>query len=485
MIKDYFDIRRAGDTTQNRRSVRPPDGRAPYGWKPLAVVATAGFIDRFEHQLLPGVLPFIQDEWGLSDTTAGLLPLGGALAAITLTPLAGYLTDRYRRTRILTVIVLCWAVTTLASSLATGFGMFFLIRLLLASSEGFYGPLSGSLLADFYPPRSRAKVYGWRGLTPYLAGVGVVVGGVLGQHFGWRAAFVIAAIPGLLVAALCARLAEPPRGLLDRPAGTVPRPPDRPPGAAADPPDGAAGTVPDPLDAIAAEDDPPTAPEAGSDAAPSGRRGHPRFRRQLRQVLGTPTIALLSAALAALAFGLSGISYWTPSLIHRDHGVAEGLAASVSGAVTVVGVVAGVMAGTWLGRRWYDRRGGGRLLAGGTGIVVGGVFLVAAISMPSLWALAALLLLSKAAMAMAIPNLTASIADVLAATSRGLGFAVVHVFGAFGVAFGPLVVGVVSDATGSMVSAMYGLAVPLLLGGVLTLTARLTFERDRGRAPAL
>ena len=474
MIKDYFDIRRAGSPVPNRRSTRPPDGRAPYGWKPLAVIATAGFIDRFEHQLLPGVLPFIQDEWGLSDTTAGLLPLGGALAAITLTPLAGYLTDRYRRTRILTVIVLCWAVATLASSLATGFGMFFLIRLLLASSEGFYGPLSGSLLADFYPPRSRAKVYGWRGLTPYLAGVGVVVGGVLAQHFGWRAAFVIAAIPGLVVAALCARLTEPPRGLLDRTAGTVPRPLD-----------GTAGTAPDPLDGITDEDDRPPAPEAVSDAAPSRRREHPRFRRQLRQVLGTPTIALLSAALAALAFGLSGISYWTPSLIHRDHGVAEGLAASVSGAVTVVGVVAGVMAGTWLGRRWNDRRGGGRLLAGGTGIVVGGGFLVAAISMPSVWALAVLLLLSKAAMAMAIPNLTASIADVLAATSRGLGFAVVHVFGAFGVAFGPLVVGVVSDATGSMVSAMYGLAVPLLLGGLLTITARLTFERDRGRAPAL
>ncbi|WP_141580109.1 MFS transporter [Actinomadura sp. WMMA1423] len=464
MIKDYFDIRRTANPAPNRRAPQPPDSRAPYGWKPLAVIATAGFIDRFEHQLLPGVLPFIQDEWNLSDTTAGLFPLGGALAAVTLTPLAGYLTDRHRRTRILTVIVLCWAVTTLASSLATGFGMFFAIRLLLASSEGFYGPLSGSLLADFYPPQSRAKVYGWRGLTPYLAGIGVVVGGVLAQHFGWRAAFVIAAIPGLLVAVLCMRLQEPARGLLDRPPGAPPGPP------------AASGD----------EDDraPEDRPEAAPEAAPSGKSGHPAFRRQLREVLGTPTIALLSAALATLAFGLSGISYWTPSLVHRDHGVAEGTAASVSGLVTVVGVVAGVIAGTWLGRRWNDRRGGGRLLAGGTGIVVGGVFLAAAISMPAVWAFAVLLLLSKAAMAMAIPNLTASIADVLHATSRGLGFAVLHVFGAFGVAFGPLVVGVISDATGSMVEAMYALTFPLLLGGLLTMAARLTFERDRRSAHA-
>ncbi|TDE36778.1 MFS transporter [Actinomadura sp. 6K520] len=462
MTKDYSDGRRGVNLLPKRRTPRSPDDHAPYGWKPLAVVAAAGFIDRFEHQLLPGVLPFIQDEWGFSDTAAGLLPLGGALAAITLTPLAGYLTDRYRRTRILTVIVLCWAVATLASSLATGFGMFFVIRLLLASSEGFYGPLSGSLLADFYAPRSRAKVYGWRGLTPYLAGVGVVVGGVLAHHFGWRAAFVIAAVPGLIVAAFCARLPEPPRGLLDR----------------------MTGTPPDPLGTIARDDDPGPVPEAPSDVAPSRRRAHPKFRRQLRQVMATPTIALLSAGLAALAFGLSGISYWTPTLIHRDHGVSEGLAASVSGAVTVVGVVAGVLAGTRLGRHWGDRHSGGRLLAGGSGIVAGGAILVAAISMPSLWAFAALLLLSKAAMAMAIPNLTASIADVLDATSRGLGFAMVHVFGAFGVAFGPFVVGAVSDATGSMVTAMYALAVPLLLGGLLTIAARLSFESDRDRALA-
>ncbi|WP_395109649.1 MFS transporter [Actinomadura sp. SCN-SB] len=446
MIKDDFESRRAPDLAPPRPGSGSPADHAPYGWKPLAVVAAAGFIDRFEHQLLPGVLPFIQDEWGFGDTAAGLLPLGGALAAITLTPLAGYLADRYRRTRILTVIVLCWAVVTLASSLATGFAMFFVIRLLLATSEGFYGPLSGSLLADFYPSQSRAKAYGWRGLTPYLAGIGVVVGGLLAHLFGWRAAFVIAAIPGLIVAALCARLVEPPRGLLDRMAG-------------------AAGT---------------TAVKNDS----GGPREHPSFWRQLRRVPAIPTIALLSTALAAVAFGLSGISYWTPSLIHREFGVSEGLAASVSGTVTVIGVVAGVMAGTWLGRRWHDRRNGGRLLAGGSGIVIGGIILVTAISMPSLLVFAGLLLLSKAAMAMAIPNLTASMADVLDASSRGLGFAVVHVFGAFGVAFGPLLVGAISDRTGSMITAMYALAVPLLLGGLLTITARLSFERDRVRALA-
>ncbi|WP_165970404.1 hypothetical protein [Actinomadura sp. 6K520] len=55
-----------------------------------------------------------------------------------------------------------------------------------------------------------------------------------------------------------------------------------------------------------------------------------------------------------------------------------------------------------------------------------------------------------------------------------------HVFGASG----PLVAGIVSNATGSMVSAMYGVPVPLLPGGLMTIAARLTFDRDRSRVPA-
>jgi hypothetical protein len=63
---------------------------------------------------------------------------------------------------------------------------------------------------------------------------------------------------------------------------------------------------------------------------------------------------------------------------------------------------------------------------------------------------------------------------------RGVVFAVVHVFGAFG----PLVAGIVSNATGSMASAMYGVPVSLPLGGLMTIAARLTFDRDRSRVPA-
>jgi MFS family permease len=83
--------------------------------------------------------------------------------------------------------------------------------------------------------------------------------------------------------------------------------------------------------------------------------------------------------------------------------------------------------------------------------------------------------------ATAIPNMTASLADVVGADSRGLGFAVLQLFLTGGAAFGPLLVGISSDSTGSLVSAMYVLIAPMVLGGLLCLLARRFFERDAQR----
>ena len=213
----------------------------PYGWAPLIVLFIVGLVDRVEHNLLSGVLPLIQAEWGFSDTAAGSIPTAAALAAALVALPAGYIADRRSRTRIIAVVVFCWALATLGSGLATGFAMFYAMRVFLAAAENIDNPAAGSLLADFYPPATRAQAYGWTRITTYLGGAGTLLGGVLGQAFGWRTAFLIMVIPGLLTAWLCWRLREPVRGHLDQviaratPATTTPTPP-RPPPPPANPP---------------------------------------------------------------------------------------------------------------------------------------------------------------------------------------------------------------------------------------------------------
>jgi MFS family permease len=429
--------------------------RAPFGWAPLVVLFIVGFVDRIEHNLLSGVLPAVQGEWGFSDTAAGSIPTAAALAAAVVALPAGYLADRLSRTRIIAVVVLVWAVATLGSGLATGFLMFYLMRVLLAAAENVDNPAAGSLLADYYPPVSRAKAYGFTRVTTHLGGVGTLLGGVLAEAFSWRAAFLVMVVPGVLTALLVWLLREPPRGELDRMA--------------------AAGDI-SPASAARAALISPARASTGSPASAAVVRLP--FWRQFRQVLAIPTLIFVCAGLCLLTLGLAGIFYWLPTFMVRGLGVGTGTAGSLTGLIPVAGTLTGTLVGTWLGGKWHGTREGGRLLAGGTGLTAGSLVLAGALSMESIEAMAALLLLACSLLAIAMPNLTACLADVVPPASRGLGFAVLQLLVTGGGAFGSLIVGIVSDRFGSLLAGMYVLVLPMVAGGLLTLRARKSFERD-------
>ncbi|KIH96386.1 hypothetical protein LP52_25315 [Streptomonospora alba] len=457
---------------------------APYGWAPLVVLFLVGLVDRIEASLLQGTLPLIQAEWGFSDTVGGSIPTAAALASALVAIPAGYMTDRYSRTRIIAIVVFCWALTTVGSGLAIGFAMFYAMRVLLASAEQVDNPAANSLLADYYPPANRPKVYGWTRMTTYLGGIGTIFAGVLGELVGWRATFVIMAIPGVVVAVICWRLAEPARGYLDSviarsggakrtPAPAEPAaeeaaatlgPAEQPPG----PPLGESprtGATPPPADSAA---------DSGGAATATA----PPFGRQLRQVMAVPTLMLLSVGLMLLTAGLLGTAYWMTTYITRAYEVGTAVAGPLSGGSSVIGVVAGTLAGAWLGRRAHDAVRGGRVTVAAAGTVLGALALVAALLTESLALFGILLLLSSFLGALAIPCVMASVADVVGAHSRGLGFAVLNFLLTLGAALGPLAVGIASDASGSLRTAFLILTVPKLLGGVCMLLCRWSFDRD-------
>lgn len=431
------------DTARRMFGAPPPGGigpgdRAPYGWAPLVVLFIVGLVDRIEFNLLSGVLPLIQAEWGFSDTVAGSIPTAAALAAAIVALPAGYIADRRSRKSILAVVVFLWAIATLGSGLATGLVMFYVMRVFLAAAENIDNPASGSLLADYYPPVTRAKAYGLTRVTTYLGGVGTLLGGVLAHEFGWRSAFLIMVVPGILTALLCLMLREPERGGLDRIVAGASRP------------------------VAAAEPKPPFWPQVGA-------------------VLRIPTLVIVCVGLALLTLGLAGIFFWLPSLMVRSFGVTTATAGSVGGLISVAGAVLGTLIGARLGGKWHGTVKGGRLLAGGGGITIGAAVLAGALAVDSFLWMSVLTLLSCTLMSIAIPNMTASLADVVGAKARGLGFAVLQLITTFGGAFGSLIVGAVSDSTQSLTIGMYALIPPMVIGGLITLAARASFERDAQR----
>ncbi|MET8865663.1 MFS transporter [Nonomuraea sp. NPDC004580] len=434
--------------------------RAPFGWAPLVVLFIVGLVDRMEANLLSGVLPVIQREWHFSDTAAGSIPTAAALAAAVVALPAGYLADRFSRTRIIAVVVFCWALATLGSGIATGFAMFYLMRVLLAAAENIDNPAAGSLLADYYPPASRAKAYGLTRVTTYLGGVGTLVGAQLAAAFSWRTAFLIMVVPGVLTALLVWFLREPRRGELDRMV--------------------ASGAIP-PQPSMAGAGGEAVPPGPPAPAAPAGAEVKPPFLTQVRGVMVIPTLLFVCVGLALLSLGLAGIFFWLPTFMVRTLGADVATAGSLSGLLTIAGTLTGTLVGSWLGRKWHGTIKGGRLLAGGGGITAGSVVLAGALSMDSVGALAGLMLVASSLMSIAIPNMTACLADVVPAAARGLGFAVLQLFLTVGTAFGSLVVGIVSDGTGSLLTGMYVLIAPMVVGGLLTLGARASFERDAAK----
>jgi MFS family permease len=298
---------------------------------------------------------------------------------------------------------------------------------------------------------TRATAYGWWRTSAYLGGLGLVLGGVLAELFGWRAAFVVMSVPGLVVAWLVWRLQEPERGYVDR------------------------------LQAAAAPADPAAAPaDPAVEPADLARVDVRGLRDQVRAVVRIRTLWFTGFSLTVSSLALTGLYYWMPSLMQRRFGVGEATAGGISGLVSLVGVVGGTVVGVRLGQR--PRGGLGlapwRVVVGGVGILLNGLLMAAALAMPGVGVFSLFVFLSAFFGSWAIPTLTACVADVIPASDRGVGFGVLQVAATVGMAVGPLVVGVVSDTSGSLLTGMACLVPLMLVAGVSSLACRPWVERD-------
>ena len=185
----------------------------------LTGIATVGFIDRIVMNVL--AVP-IQGEFGLTDTQVGLLT-GPAFAVLNVA--LGILIARYaergRRLTLIAVGTLLWSLATATCGLVTTWIQLLLARIGVGVGEAVGLPGAQSALSDYFPPERRATAMSVYLLAPPIgAFLGSAGGSWVGQEYGWREAFFIATIPGVLLALLAwAFVAEPPRGRHDPGAG--------------------------------------------------------------------------------------------------------------------------------------------------------------------------------------------------------------------------------------------------------------------------
>ena len=187
-----------------------PASRAGFALAVLFAINTMNFFDR---QILGAITEPIRKEWGLSDGAMGALGTAFTLLyAVVGVPL-GRLTDKTVRTRILSAGVLVWSILTFTSGLARNFWQLFVMRLGVGVGEATCAPAATSLIGDFFPTSKRAKAVSvfMMGLPVGIA-LSYAVSGVVAHRWGWRSAFFVAGVPGLICTVAALFIHEPKRG---------------------------------------------------------------------------------------------------------------------------------------------------------------------------------------------------------------------------------------------------------------------------------
>jgi predicted MFS family arabinose efflux permease len=167
----------------------------------------------FDRQIIAAVTEPIRKEWLLSDTAMGWLGTAFTLIYATVGVPLGRLSDRWTRTKLLSLGVTVWSLLTAASGLAWNYWSLFVLRLGVGVGEASCAPAGNSLIGDLYPATKRA-----RAIAVFMLGLPVGIflsnrlSGMIAFAYGWRATFFFACIPGLILAALALLVREPRRG---------------------------------------------------------------------------------------------------------------------------------------------------------------------------------------------------------------------------------------------------------------------------------
>ncbi len=193
----------------------------------LLVLTITYVFNGVDRSIMWVMLEPMKAELGLTDTQLGWLSgfAFGAVYGLVGIPI-GLLADRTSRKRIVAAAIGIWSAMTIACGLAMNFWQLFFARIAVGAAESGAPPASLSLIADLYPRDKRASAIGI-----YMCATSVALvltfgaGGWIAEHYGWRAGFWFAGIPGLILAALIwLTFREPPRGMSD-PGMSNPAPP--------------------------------------------------------------------------------------------------------------------------------------------------------------------------------------------------------------------------------------------------------------------
>src|SRR3989442_12071050 len=389
----------------------------------LGALTTLNALNYLDRYVAAATLPLILADLAISDAQGGLLQSLFIVAYSLACAPAGWLGDVGSRLRLVASGVFVWSLATVASGLAPGYALLLLARAVVGVGEASYAVVTPSLLSDCYPAERRARVLGiFYAAIPVGSALGYVVGGLVGEHFGWRAAFFVAGAPGMALAFVLLMLAEPRRGAYD--AG---------------------------------------APRAATPLSLGG---------SLRALVARRSWISNTGAQVIYTFAMGGLATWMPTYFVRERGIPLATAASTFGLILVAAGFIGTLIGGRLSDALARRIPGAHFVLSGWSLVASIAFTLPAILAPSSAIFWPSMFMTLLLLFMNIGPLNAAMANVLPADLRARGFAVTTgVMHPVRDAASPWLLGAASHAV--------GLTAPVLVTGCLLVVAGIVLLLDR------
>jgi len=388
----------------------------------LAILALINLFNYLDRWVIASLVESIKkSELHLSDTQIGFLPVGFIVVYTLTSPLFGTLGDRRSRPPLIALGVAVWSLATGLAGFARGFTSLFIARSGVGVGEAAYGTIAPALLADSFPIERRGRVLAvFFAAIPIGSAAGYVLGGLVDQHFGWRAAFWIAGAPGLLLALLVMLVKDPPRGLHD--AST-------------------------------------------EDVAPA------HWTTAYRDLLRNRPFMLTALGYGAYTFALGGLGFWMPAFLERVRGMPRAEATVTFGVIALVTGFVGTFAGGWLGDFFLSRSKQSYLWVSGIATLIAAPLTYIAVSNPNRSIYLPAIAIAEVFIFMCTGPVNSAIINVVKpaerATAVGLSVLVMHVVGDIP---SPPLIGIVSDHT-SLERAFMLVPLAIVLSGLIWMYA--------------
>jgi MFS family permease len=385
--------------------------------------------DYMDRMIIVSLFPFLKQDMGLTDAQCGLLISSVYWSILIFSFPVSILVDRWSRTKSISIMAAFWSMATLACAFTKTFPQLLITRTAIGIGEAGYAPGGTAMLSANFPKEKRARILGfWNASIPLGSALGIGIGGFVAHNFGWRHAFGLVAVPGIILAIIFYFVKDYKTIQLTKKSKT-------------------------------------------------GLETKMQFIDMARQFTHNKTLLCNNIAFTLNVFITTSLLTWLPTYFHRFNNLAMDKASMKASSIMVLAII-GAPLGGFLSDMWMKKRENARLLFPALSSILTGILLFIAFGfLQGSVQYIVLLFIGITAVAF-VPSGVAVTQDVvhpgLCAVSLSLNIIIQHLFGS---SLAPIVIGQISDTYG-LDKALTILPIFALVAGVILFIGSFYYKKD-------